>query len=127
MLSPASLTTRAALCSAFDGVRVEDAALREVLWHLEKPMDRAAQLRVGFVVLGRVAVRCDRLEELLTALSRIPAAEVEARRVRASELLACPPDQADQVLQALPKSRRRRRRRGSSAATRDERGPHDAR
>lgn len=113
MLSASSLTTRAALCSAFEGWTVEARALQEPVWQLEKHTDRAALLRLGFVVLGRFAVRCDRLEQLLEAIGRIPASDLETRRTRASEILACSLEWAGQLLQALPRSRRRRRRRGA--------------
>jgi ATP-dependent RNA helicase SUPV3L1/SUV3 len=117
MLSHERLRIRAALSWAFEGVRVEDPELlRQAVWSLGKQSDRAKLLWLGFVALGRVAVRCDRLEAVLSVFGRQPtAANPEASRERAQALLACSSEQADLVLQALPKLRRRRRRRSAKS------------
>jgi ATP-dependent RNA helicase SUPV3L1/SUV3 len=107
------LRTRAALSWAFDGVRVEEPELlRQPVWTLGKSNDRAKLLWLGFVALGRVAVRCDRLEAVLSVFGgqQSDGGNAEARRERAQVLLACSREQADLVLQALPKLRRRRKR-----------------
>ena len=114
MLSDARLATRAALCQAFaPEPALASAAPQGVVWRLTQRGDRKRCLWLGFIALGRVAVRCDRLEELL---ERWPRFEASTRLASTCELLGCSEADAELVLAVTWKPRRRRRRRARRAS-----------
>lgn len=112
MLSPERLTMRSALCAAFDGSAGADWDLQAGVWTLAEPGDRSRWLRLGCVALGKVAVRCDLLEQLSAQPEGLSEGE---RLARALDLLGCTELQARQVLQSVKPRRRRRKRRERKA------------